>query len=72
VVRGERRPKEAYKTTCVGEFIGPQLEYSEPKLSFKYRWEKNVHAMPIPKPLDITNVGNLPTTIYLKIVPPFS
>ena len=72
IVRGERRPKEAYKTTCIGQFIGPQLEYSDPKLSFKYKWEKNVHAMPIPRPLDITNVGNLPTTIYLKIVPPFS
>jgi len=28
--------------------------------------------MPIPRPLDISNIGNLPTTIYLKIFPPFS
>lgn len=72
VVGGETKPKEAYKTTCVGEFIGPQLEYSDPKLNFKYKWEKNVPAMPIPKNLDISNVGNLATTITLKIVPPFS
>ena len=72
MVKGERKPKEAYKTTCVGRFIGPQLEYSDPKLSFKYKWEKNIPAMPIQRPLDITNVGNLPTTIYLKIFPPFS
>lgn len=72
VVGGERKPKEAYKTTCVGEFIGPQLEYSEPKLNFKYKWESKIPAMPIQKPLDITNVGSLPTTITLKIIPPFS
>lgn len=29
-------------------------------------------AMPIQKPLDITNIGNLATTITLKIIPPFS
>ena len=72
VVGGERKPKEAYKTTWVGEFIGPQLEYSEPKLNFKYKWEKNVPAMPIQKPLDISNIGTLATTVTLKIIPPFS
>ena len=46
--------------------------FSEPKLFFKYLWEKNVASMPIAKSLDITNGGPLPTTITLKIDPPFS
>jgi hydrocephalus-inducing protein len=72
IVGGERKPREVFKTTCVGNFIGPQLEYSDPKLCFKYKWEKNVPAMPIQKPLDITNIGDLETSVTLKIIPPFS
>jgi hydrocephalus-inducing protein len=71
-VGGERNAKTVFTTTLVGNFIGPQLMYSDPKLYFKYLWEKNVNAMPIQKPLAITNVGNLPTTVTLKITPPFS
>ena len=39
---------------------------------FKYIWEKDIPAMPIQKPLDIINIGELSTTVTLKIEPPFS
>ena len=71
-VGGERKPRLVYTSTVQGDFIGPQLNYSDPKLYFKYMWEKNVPAMPITKTLDITNSGDLPTSITLKIQPPFS
>ena len=64
--------KNANKTTWVGKFIGPQLEYFESKLNFKYKWDSKVLAMPIQKPLDISKFESLTTTITLKIIPPFS
>jgi len=39
---------------------------------FKYKWEKNIPAMPIQKSLDISNIGELSTSVTLKIIPPFS
>jgi hydrocephalus-inducing protein len=71
-VGGDRKPKTVYNTSVVGEFITPGLNFSEPKLYFKYLWEKGVPSMPITKALDITNGGPLPTAINLKIDPPFS
>ena len=35
-------------------------------------WEKGIPAMPITKPLTISNTGDLATSITLKISPPFS
>ena len=35
-------------------------------------WEKGVEANPITKPLTISNVGDLPTSITIKVSPPFS
>jgi len=61
-----------YNTTVQGDFITPQLNFSEAKLYFKYLWEKGVASMPISKTLDITNSGPLPTSINLLIDPPFS
>jgi hydrocephalus-inducing protein len=55
----------------VGDFIGPQLEYSDPKLMFKYKWEKNIPAMPIRRDLSISNIGDLSTSVTLKVIPPF-
>ena len=55
-----------------GEFITPSLSFSEPKLYFKYLWEKGVASMPINKTLTLANAGPLPTTINLRIDPPFS
>ena len=71
-VGGDRKPKTVYNSIVGGEFITPGLNFSEPKLFFKYLWEKGVTSMPIQKTLDITNGGPLPTTINLKIDPPFS
>jgi hydrocephalus-inducing protein len=71
-VGGDRKPKTVYNTTVQGDFITPGLAFSDPKLYFKYLWEKGVASMPITKALDITNEGPLPTTINLKIDPPFS
>jgi hydrocephalus-inducing protein len=56
----------------IGEFITPSLSFSEPRLQFKYLWEKGVASMPITKTLSLANAGPLPTTITLRIDPPFS
>jgi hydrocephalus-inducing protein len=69
---GERKPKVAYNSNVVGDFIIPQLNFSEAKLFFKYLWEKGVPSMPISKHLEITNGGPLPTSMNLLIDPPFS
>lgn len=71
-VGGDRKPKTVYNTTVQGEFITPTLQFSDPKLYFKYLWEKGVASMPITKALEIMNAGPLPTAINLKIDPPFS
>lgn len=39
---------------------------------FKYLWEKGVASMPINKTLELRNAGPLPTTVTLRIDPPFS
>ena len=72
VVGGDRKPKTVYNTSIQGDFITPQLVFSEAKLYFKYLWEKGVASMPISKNLDITNGGPLPTAVNLLIDPPFS
>ena len=69
---GERKGKTAFVSKILGEFITPSLKFSEAKLAFKYLWEKGVASMPITKQLSIANAGPLPTTISLKIDPPFS
>ena len=51
IVGGDRKPKTVYNTIVQGEFITPQLNFSEAKLYFKYLWEKGVASMPISKTL---------------------
>ena len=48
---GDRKPKAAYNAQIQGDFITPQLNFSEAKLFFKYLWEKGVPSMPITKTL---------------------
>jgi len=69
---GDRKPKAAFSTNVMGEFITPSLGFSEPRLSFRYLWEKGVASMPITKTLSLANDGPLPTTVTLRIDPPFS
>lgn len=71
-IGGERKPKAVFNTNVTGEFITPSLNFSEPRLYFKYLWEKGVPSMPITRTLTIQNGGPLPTTINLRIDPPFS
>jgi hydrocephalus-inducing protein len=71
-IAGERKPKVAFSTRVFGKFINPSLSFSEPKLFFKYLWEKGVASMPITKTLSLANSGPLPTTVTLRIDPPFS
>lgn len=71
-IGGERKPKVAFDTNVTGEFITPSLSFSESRLNFKYLWEKGVASMPITKTLSLANAGPLPTTISLRIDPPFS
>jgi len=56
----------------MGEFGTPHLNFSDPKLDFKYIWVKGVASMPITKTLSLSNAGPLPTTVNLRIDPPFS
>jgi hydrocephalus-inducing protein len=69
---GDRKPKAAYNAFIQGDFITPTLNFSDPKLYFKYQWEKGVPSMPISKNLEITNGGPLGTSMNLLIDPPFS
>jgi hydrocephalus-inducing protein len=71
-IGGERKPKLAFNTNVLGEFITPSLSFSEPKLFFKYLWEKGVASMPITRSLAISNAGPLATSLTLRIDPPFS
>ena len=71
-IGGERKPKVVYDTTVSGEFITPALTFEPPRLDFKYMWKKGVASMPINKILNLQNSGPLPTTITIKIDPPFS
>jgi len=71
-IGGERKGKVAFNTNVTGEFITPSLSFSEARLAFKYLWEKGVASMPINKTLSLANAGPLPTTITLRIDPPFS
>lgn len=66
-IGGDRKPKIAFSPTVAGEFITPSLSFSEPRLQFKYLWEKGVASMPITKTLSLANAGPLPTTVTLKI-----
>jgi len=72
LVGSDRKPKTQYTTNVFGNFITPSLQFNQPKLDFKYLWEKGVPSMPITKELVIKNSGPLPTGINLKIDPPFS
>ena len=72
MVGNERKPKPVYFANIVGNFITPTLLFNNPKLDFKYLWEKGVPSMPIAKDLTIKNTSPLITTISLKIDPPFS
>lgn len=71
-IGGDRKPKILFDTNVMGEFGTPQLQFSDPKLEFKYIWVKGVHSQPITKSLSLSNAGALPTTVNLRIDPPFS
>jgi hypothetical protein len=71
-IQGERKPKPVITSKIIGNFITPSISFSEQRLAFVYQWEKGVASRPISKPLTIQNSGPLPTTITLKIDPPFS
>ena len=72
IVGNDRKPKPVFTSNVFGNFITPILKFSHPKLKFKYLWEKGVPATNKTEELEITNTGPLPTTINLKIDPPFS
>ena len=71
-VGSERKPRVAFKSNITADFITPSLTFNNPKLEFKYEWEKGVPAQPKVQELSITNTGPLRTTLGLKIEPPFS
>jgi hypothetical protein len=71
-IGGDRKPKVVFNTNVLEKFIAPSLNFNPPKLAFKYLWEKGVASMPINKTLTLSNAGPLPTTINLRIDPPFS
>ena len=68
----ERKQTQLYNTTIEGEFINPTLVFSEPKIYFKYSWEKGEPFRTISKNLDVTCACQLPTNFLLKVQPPFS
>jgi hydrocephalus-inducing protein len=70
-IGGDRKPKEPYSPKVTGEFITPNLSFSENKLDFKYLWEKGVASKPITRQLSLSNAGPLPTTVQLRIEQPF-
>lgn len=68
----ERKTNTLYVTNVEGEFILPNLIFSERRLFFKYSWEKNVPFMPISKNLELSCGSQLPVNFMLKVTPPFS
>ena len=71
-ILNDRKAKILFDTNVMGEFGTPHLSFSDPKLDFKYIWIKGVPSTPITKTLSLSNAGPLPTTINLRIDPPFS
>ena len=71
-ILNDRKPKILFDTNVMGEFGTPHLNFSDPKLDFKYIWIKGVPSTPITKTLSLSNAGPLATTINLRIDPPFS
>ena len=58
-----------------GEFIQPNIVYSEKKLNFKYVWDvpdKDIKVPPLEKILELTSGSSLPLDFNLKVTPPFS
>lgn len=49
VIGSERKPKPVFNSNIFGNFITPSLLFNQPKLEFKYLWEKNVQVEPIAK-----------------------
>jgi hydrocephalus-inducing protein len=45
--------------------------FSDRKLTFKYKWEKDVPFAPIAKTLEMTSGSALPLNFSLKVVPPY-
>ena len=68
----DRKPKPVFNSNIFAEFITPTLQFNNPKIDFKYLWEKGVLAEPIIKDLIIRNTSPLKTTLSLKIEPPFN
>ena len=42
MIGSERKPKPVFNSNIFGNFITPSLLFNQPKLEFKYLWEKNV------------------------------
>ena len=72
IIGSERKPRRAFTSNISANFITPSLEFNNPKLEFKYEWEKGVPAQAKIEQLTIKNTGPLKTTLGLKIEPPFS
>lgn len=47
-------------TVIEGDFVIPSIAFSEPKLYFKYTWEKGVAIVPIAKSMILTCASQLP------------
>jgi hydrocephalus-inducing protein len=72
LIGSERKPRVAIKSNITANFITPSLFFNNPKLEFKYEWEKGIPAQAKIEELTIKNTGPLKTTLGLKIEPPFS
>jgi hydrocephalus-inducing protein len=59
LVGNERKPKPVYFCNIFGNFITPTLQFNNPKVDFKYLWQKGVPSMPISKDLTIKNTSPL-------------
>ena len=44
LIGSERKPRAAISSVIKANFITPSLEFNNPKLEFKYEWEKGVPA----------------------------
>lgn len=73
IIGSDRKPKPVFPVCNItSNFITPSLLFDQPKLEFKYIWEKGIQAQSIVKELKIKNTGPLRTTLGLKIEQPFN
>jgi hydrocephalus-inducing protein len=51
IIGNDRKPKPVWTSNVTANFITPILQFNDPKIDFKYLWQKGVPSAPITQEL---------------------